>query len=119
MDKIILKNLKFYGYHGVLEVEREIGQHFEIDLVLYRDLTEPGKKDDINDTIDYGLVFTVVERIVTGRKFKLLEAMAQNIADAILDEFNPEKVTVIIRKRSIPINGALDYIGVEITRGKE
>ncbi len=119
MDKIILKNLKFYGYHGVLEVEREIGQHFEIDLVLYRDLIKSGEKDDIKDTIDYGLVFTAVERIVTGRKFKLLEAMAQNIAQAVLDEFGPEKVTVTIRKRSIPINGALDYVGVEVTRSKE
>lgn len=35
MDKILLKDIKLYGYHGVLEKEREIGQYFYIDIEIF------------------------------------------------------------------------------------
>lgn len=119
MDKIILKNMKFYGYHGVLEVERELGQHFEVDVEMFSDLSPAAKNDDTNQTIDYGLVYTTVENVVTGKKFKLLETMAEKIANTILEKYKPEKVLVRIRKTSIPINGTMDYAGVEIIRPQE
>ena len=98
--------------------KRRLFKHGVIDLILYKDLTEAGKKDNINYTVDYELVFRSVEKVVSGNRFKLLEAIAQNIADMILHEFNPEKVTVVIRKRKVPIKCSLDYVGVEITRTK-
>ena len=48
MDKIILSNLGFYGYHGVLEAEKVLGQKFFIDMELFLDTKEAGKTDDLN-----------------------------------------------------------------------
>jgi dihydroneopterin aldolase len=52
-DKILLKNMKFYGFHGVFEHERELGQTFTVDLEIQLDLDIPGKTDLLADTLDY------------------------------------------------------------------
>ena len=53
MDRISLHNMRFYGYHGVYEHEREMGQRFEIDVELSLDLAQAGATDELEDTLDY------------------------------------------------------------------
>lgn len=119
MDKILLKNLMFYGYHGVYEAERELGQKFYLDIELGADLSEAGRSDELADTIDYTAVYRAVKEITEMTKYQLLEALGQAIADRILamDE-RIETVTIRIRKPSAPMPGAMDYVQVEITRGR-
>lgn len=120
MDKIIMKNLAFFGYHGVLKEENILGQKFFVDIELYADLKNAGISDEVTDTIHYGEVYNVVKDIVENRRFKLLEALAENLASTVLDKFPlVNEICVQIRKPEAPVNGIYDYFGVEIRRKRD
>ena len=53
MDRITLKNMVFFGYHGAMEEEREIGGRFEVDIDLMGDFTAPSTTDNLSDAVDY------------------------------------------------------------------
>ncbi|MDM8533420.1 dihydroneopterin aldolase [Clostridiaceae bacterium HSG29] len=119
MDIIKLKNLRFYGYHGVLEEEKKIGQKFIVDLKLYADLKEACLNDNVTDTVHYGLVYELVKEIVENNKFDLIEKLAQVIATSIFDEFKKvKKIEVEIKKPEAPVNGIYDYFSVLIERSR-
>ncbi|MBM3239104.1 dihydroneopterin aldolase [Candidatus Poribacteria bacterium] len=116
MDKIILKGIQFYGYHGVSEAERELGQKYAVDVEINYDLGPAGTSDNLDDTINYSAIFRLVIKIGTNEKFILIESLAQKIADAILSQFPIEAVLVRVKKLTPPIPGELKYAGVEIVR---
>lgn len=117
MDKIRLKNLGFYGYHGVLAEENKLGQKFFVDIEMTTDLKAAGLSDNVGDTINYAEVYSIVKDIVENSRFKLLEALAEAIAVKILREFAMVKELVInIKKPEAPVNGIFDYFAVEIRR---
>lgn len=119
MDKILLKGIQFYGYHGVSSVEREVGQKYAVDIEIPYDLKLAGKSDELKDTVNYSKVYKIVTEVGTTESFKLIETLAQKIADAILTNFPCIKsVTVKVMKLTPPIAGTLDYAGVEITRNR-
>lgn len=118
MDKIIMSSMTFYGYHGVLPQERELGQQFEVDLELQLDLREPGKTDDPGQTVDYAGVYETVRRVVTGAPSKLIEAVAEQIAGAVLRQFDVQQVLVRVKKPAAPVPGQFGYMAVEIVRSK-
>ncbi|WP_066634347.1 dihydroneopterin aldolase [Desulfolucanica intricata] len=117
-DKIILKGLEFYGYHGVLSEERQLGQKFIIDLELFLNLKESGVTDNPDLTVNYARVFEAVQEVVTGRPSLLIEAVAESIAAKVLSSFNVEKVLVRVRKPQAPVPGCFEYMAVEIIREK-
>jgi dihydroneopterin aldolase len=106
----------FHAYHGVWDAEREVGQRFQIDVEILRDLSHPGRTDLLKDTVDLYRVYDVIERIVTGRKFKLVEALAETIAQVLLEEFGLKSLIVRVRKPNSPVRGISDGIEVEIYR---
>ena len=117
MDKIVLSNLAFYGYHGVLKEEKVLGQKFFFDLELYSDLTKAGQTDDMNDSVSYADVYNVVKNICENKKFDLLEALSHNIAMQILQDFDLiNEVMVRVKKPEAPVSGIFDYFAVEIRR---
>ena len=119
MDKIILKGIRFHGYHGVVEAERQLGQKYEIDLELMTELSAAGKTDDLTHTINYAEVVQLVIEIGTQGSFQLFEALAETIAAAILARFQIEEVRVAVKKLSPPIEPTLTYAGVEIYRKRQ
>ena len=116
LDVIRLLNMSFYAFHGVRQEERKLGQRFEVDVELFLDLRAAGQGDDLARTVDYVQVFELVEEVVVEREFNLLEALAQEIADSLLERFPLEAVTVRVRKPNAPVRGILDTVEVEITR---
>ncbi len=119
MDKILLNNLGFYGYHGVLKEESILGQKFFIDMELYLDTNEAGLTDDMNKSVSYADVYEVVKEITEKRRFNLIEALAENIAKEVLEKFNLiNEVMVRVKKPEAPVNGIYDYFGVEIRRSR-
>jgi dihydroneopterin aldolase len=118
-DRIRLVNMTFYGHHGVDDSERRLGGRFAMDVELVRDLTEAGRSDDLTKTVDYKAVYDLVRRVEADRKYLLLEALAHDVAEAILAAFEVEEVTIRTRKQSVPLGGLVDYTEVEITRGRE
>jgi len=118
-DVIRLVNMSFYGHHGVADSERQLGGRFSMDIELYRDLREAGRTDDLNRTVDYKAVYDLVRSIETGRGYLLLEALAHDVAQALLKEFELEAVTVRTRKQSVPLGGLVDHTEVEIHRTRD
>ena len=60
-DKILLNNMKFYAYHGVLPEEQEKGQNFYIDVEIDYSTKKAGLSDNLEDTIDYSLVYEIIK----------------------------------------------------------
>ena len=117
MDKIELKGMTFYGFHGVLPEEQTLGQRFIVDVVLHRDLRAAGISDDLDATVNYVEVYQSVKSVVEGQPRKLIEAVAEEIAVNILDEYDVEAVKVKVKKPEVPIKGSiLKYASVEIFR---
>ncbi|MBM7694876.1 dihydroneopterin aldolase [Peribacillus deserti] len=119
MDKIYVKGMEFYGYHGVFAEETRLGQRFRVDLTVEADLSQAGKSDNLNDSISYAELFTMTKEVVEGTPFKLIEAVAEKVAENILLAYtNIDNCTVKVIKPDPPIPGHYEYVGVEITRGR-
>lgn len=118
-DKILLNNMGFYGYHGVLEAEKTLGQKFFLDVTLYLDTKEAGLNDDLNASVSYAEVYDVIKDIVEKRKFQLLEALAEVISLEVLNKFDKiDSIKVRVKKPEAPVPGIYDYFGVEIKRSR-
>lgn len=117
MDKIILKDMAFYGYHGLLKEESVLGQKFFIDIEIETDTKEAGINDDFTKTINYAEVYEITREFTEDKRFNLIEALAENIAAEVLNRFDiAHSVMVRIRKKEAPVKGIFDYMGVEIRR---
>jgi len=119
MDRILLNGLIFFGRHGCHAAENELGQKFTVDIELECDLAEAGLSDDVEDTVDYVTIYNAAKEIMEGEPAKLLESLAQRIADAALEDERIKSAWVRIRKPQIALPGVLDYIGIEITRARD
>ena len=118
-DKIKLRKMIFYGFHGVSPQEKQTGQRFSIDLEVECDLSAAGLSDDPEDTVNYSKMFKVVKAIVEGPSRNLLEHVAESVAQAILKDFEVESARVVVRKPEVPIKSSiLSYAAVEIYRTK-
>lgn len=118
-DWIRLRGMTFYAYHGVFASEQELGQRFEVDVEMRLNLRPAGAGDDLGATIDYTRVYQVVREKVLGQKFKLLERLAETIANAVLADFPVEQVIVRVRKPHVSLGGLLDTVEIEITRDQD
>ena len=115
-DVIELRGLVAHGYCGALPHEQEQTQPLEVDLDVLLDLTRPGETDALDDTVDYGVLCAMVERIITTERFTLLERLATRIADVALADERVDAVTVSVRKLEPPVPQQLATSGVRITR---
>lgn len=116
MDIIRLKNMVFYGYHGVHASENHLGGKFSVDLELYRPLRRAGRSDNLDDTINYQSIYETVESFTKNHKFYLIEALAESIAREIIKNYLVEKLIIRVRKPNAPVQGVLDEVEVELKR---
>jgi dihydroneopterin aldolase len=120
MDSIEIRKMQFFGFHGVLPGENQVGQRFLVSLKMYLSLRQAGQTDDLADTVNYAEVFASVRRIVEGPPFKLLERLAAVIAEQLLAEFPCiEGLRVEVEKPGAPIPGVFDSVIVAIERFRE
>ncbi|RWX75495.1 dihydroneopterin aldolase [Neorhizobium lilium] len=112
---ITLKNCAFYARHGAFEQEASLGQRFFVDVELDVEADEALETDDVDKTVHYGLVYEIVEKIVTGSRRNLIEALANDIAKALC-AWSPliRRADITVRKPSVPIAGILDYAQVRV-----
>ena len=119
-DRIILKGMRFYGYHGVNSEEKALGQSYVVDLEADVDLTVPGATDRLEDTISYTLIYRTVKSVVEGDSQNLLESVAQAVADRLLAELPLDGVRVRVKKPNPPVKGSvIEYAAVEIYRQRK
>ena len=117
MDKITVKNLKLFAYHGVNPEEKENGQSFVIDLDYYLDLTSACKSDDLNDTVSYAKVVKIIRKVFTEKSYDLIERAAQVVCEALFDEFKEiKKIDITLKKPQAPVKAEFDYMAVSLSR---
>ncbi|PAE36793.1 dihydroneopterin aldolase [Bacillus sp. 7884-1] len=117
MDKIFVNQMEFYGYHGVFPEETRLGQRFIVDLMVLIDLKKAGQSDELEYSVNYGELFQVCKEIVEGKPYKLVEAIAEKIAETVLNRFTlVSEATVKVIKPDPPIPGHYRSVAVEITR---
>ena len=119
MGTIRLKNMQFYGFHGVNESEKHLGGRFEVDVEMQLSLTKSCNTDELHDTINYEQIYKTVNTCVKKDKFYLIEALANSIAKDILINFPINSILVRVRKPHAPVKGVLDTVEVELKRTKE
>ncbi len=119
MQKIYIKGLEIFAFHGVNPEEKADGQKFILDITLYADLTAACASDELRDTVNYAAVRKTVQRVMTGDTYDLIERAASLAADAVLAEFERvEQVKILLKKPDAPMNAVFDYVAIEITKNR-
>ena len=130
-DRILIRGLRLFGYHGVNPEEKIQGQRFEIDADLYVPvkfttdnfkvkLAKACHSDRVEDTVSYAKVIKTLRRVFTERTNDLLERTAEDLTAAVLAEY-PEvlRVDLTLKKPQAPIQADFDWVGVTISRDRK
>ena len=116
---ISLNNIVVYGFHGVHQEEKKLGQRFEIDLE-YR-LANPTFpwKDEERATVSYVNAHKIVSSVCKEKNFNLIETLGNRIIEEMRSRYSVDLIIVRIRKPSVPIQGILDHVEVEVVWSAE
>ncbi len=116
-DTLTLSRLRFFAHHGILPEEAARGQDFEVTVQLELPLGDAGRADDLQRTVDYRAVREVVRGVMEGPPRKLVEALAEAIAEEVLLAFPPvDAVGVEVVKPRPPVDFASAGLVVRIRR---
>lgn len=117
MDKIIIKNLKLYAFHGVNREEKINGQNFYLDIECALNLSEASLDDDINSTVSYADIIKSVRKSFLKERYDLLEKAAGEAALGVLNDFpKVNSVKITLKKPEAPVKASFDYAAVEIEK---
>ncbi len=113
--EIRMMNCAFFARHGVYDQEEFLGQRFYVDAVLEVDPGQALETDSIEGTVDYGVAFMEIEKIITGARRYLIEAIALEIGKALCVRFPQIKTAdITVRKPNAPVPGVLDFVEVRV-----
>jgi dihydroneopterin aldolase/2-amino-4-hydroxy-6-hydroxymethyldihydropteridine diphosphokinase len=118
MDRIEIRGLRVRGRHGVFDTERRDGQDFLIDAVLGVDIRPAAATDDLSRTVDYGELSDRLAAIVAGEPVRLIETLAERLAQACLAEPAVRDVQITVHKPHAPIKIPFGDVSVTISRGR-
>lgn len=119
-DRILIEGLEFYAHHGATDEEQQIGHRYAVDLVLETSTRAAGLSDRLEDTVSYSGVAQAVMKLGTESRFRLMEALAEQIAVMILEQHPAvQGVRVKVSKRLPPAGSVMERAGVEISRRRD
>ena len=119
-DAVFVTGLALHAYHGVMQHEAKVGQSFRLDLTLDIDLKAASRSDKLAHTVGYDQVVEVASHAFCGRRYRLVEAAAGAVADAILDRFvQVSAVRVTLHKPHAPIAATFADVGVTLFRSRQ
>lgn len=118
-DRVFLKDARFLVSLGVTEEERAKAQEISLNLSWTVDLKEAEQSDELGDTICYFGLWTLVNKLLTGRSFKLVEFLAGEIIRACFEAYPAMgTMTVEVQKPGALRGQNVAFAGVEITRAR-
>lgn len=118
-DRIFVTGLLIHAHHGVMEHEEKVGQRFIIDLEMSLDLSAAARSDKLADTVSYSTVVETATSAFTSRNYRLVEAAAASIADAILAKFaRVMSVHITVHKPHAPMAAIFSDVGVTLERSR-
>ena len=115
-DRIELRGLTVRGNHGVFDHERRDGQDFIIDITVWIDLAEAAASDDLADTYDYGTLAQRAAAIVGGPARNLIETVAGEIAEDVMNDHRVHAGEVVVHKPNAPIPLTFNDVAVVARR---
>ena len=113
---IELLGIELHAFHGVLEEERREGQRFVVDVWLEPADDGAARTDRIEDAVDYRDVVAVVREVSDRRAFNLLEALATELAEALVERLPVARVRVRVRKPDVVLELPLEHAAVRVER---
>jgi len=114
LDRIKIEGIRVNCVIGLNEWERLVQQEVIIDITVHADTRTAGASDNVADTVNYRTVGKKVIEHVSSSRYKLIEALAENVARICLGEPHVRRVDVRVRKPGAVSRA--DSVGVEITR---
>ena len=113
---IDLKGLEVYGYHGVLQHEKDFGQVFLIDCSYQ---VEAEAEDDLSATVSYAAVADLLHVTATSNRFDLIESLASACLAAVsaLDS-KIAAVKITVHKPNAPIDHKFQDVSVSVQSGR-
>lgn len=119
-DGIFLTGLALHAYHGVMPHERKVGQSFKLDILLDIDLGEASRSDRLAHTVSYDQVADTARKAFCAQPYRLIEAAAGAVIDALLERFpRITRVRITVHKPHAPIAATFDDVGVTIARARD
>jgi FolB domain-containing protein len=116
MDTITITDLEVSYCVGVPDEERARPQRLLLTVEMEHDFRAAAVEDELGGTIDYYAVTQRLLKFGDGVHWKLIETLAVDIAQMILDDFGPRRVTVEVKKFIIP---QARHVSVRVVRGRE
>jgi 7,8-dihydroneopterin aldolase/epimerase/oxygenase len=117
-DRISLRGITAVGHHGAFDFERQQGQPFVVDVSCTLDLASAASADDLEQTIDYGVLARAVAADIERDPLNLIEALAERIALTCLRYEAVQCVEVTVHKPQAPMPVDVADVAVTLTRSK-
>lgn len=115
-DRLIISGLEFFGHCGITVEEQKTGQRFSVNLEMDCDIRQAAKTDRLEDAVDYAAVSKRLIEIGRDESFRLIEAMAERMANILLKEFGIRELKLTLKKLHPPIDPIMKHAAVEIYR---
>ena len=116
MEKIIIKGLKLFAYHGVNHEEKVDGQNFVLDITASLNADIAKASDNVDDTVSYAKIIKTARAVFTERSYDLIEVAANKVGVEIMKQYpRLQQVTVLLMKPEAPIKADFEYVAVEET----
>ena len=98
MDTIFIRDLKVRGKHGISDKERSREQELLVDISIDFDTSRAAESDELADTVDYAFFRKTAKEVVEKQSFRLLEKLADAVAQKVLEDARISTVSVTVRK---------------------
>jgi dihydroneopterin aldolase len=118
-DRLVLRGIQVYGYHGVMPQEKQLGQRFRVNVTLMGDFSKAARSDSLDDALDYSGVHSLVCEAVGQGSFDLIEAVAGHLCTVLLQNLPIDCVEVTVEKTNPPIPGFTGQALVTLVRGRD
>lgn len=117
-DWLRLRGIQAYGHLGVTQKERDLGQRLEADVEIAYARETARRPDALDAVVDYEELSRMVRGQISMARCRLLETLAEEVALALLAEFDPPRVRVRLRKMHIPVADFSGCPEVEVERAR-
>lgn len=117
LGQIFIEDMEFFAFHGHYDEEKFAGNRFIVSIYLWTDTSKAEKSDNLDDALNYQVVYAIICDIMKNTKSNLVENLASNILDAIFQRFPQlQKAKIRISKLNPPMGGKIGKVGVEIEK---
>jgi dihydroneopterin aldolase len=113
---IRIEGLSFLASHGATEEERRGQRRFEVDVQIETQVARAAETDDLSMTVDYQELAGIVLHAGTSRTYRLLEAVAAAILQAVAERVPDAGIVVEVKKLAPPAPGTPRHASVRLSR---